>query len=42
MSLQAAKSILVQDRMDWNKPHLTWIPEWNYRIFRLVKRAKKS
>ena len=23
MNLQAARSILIQDRMDWRKPHLT-------------------
>lgn len=38
MILQAAKAILVRDQMDWNKPHLRWVPERNYRLFRLVKK----
>lgn len=26
MTLQAARSILVKERMDWNRPHLNWLP----------------
>lgn len=33
MMLQAAKSMLVKDRMDWHKPHLNWVPEKIYRYF---------
>ncbi|MBB4020555.1 hypothetical protein GGR17_000346 [Confluentimicrobium naphthalenivorans] len=38
MILQAAKTMLVRDRMDWHKPHLSWVPDWNYRLFRNVKK----
>jgi len=41
MNLQAAKSVLVRDRMDWNKPHLTWVPEWAYRLFRDANKYSK-
>lgn len=33
MTLQAAKSMLVRDRMDYRKPHLTWFPDQIYRYF---------
>ena len=33
MSLQAAKSMLVRDRMDWRKPHVTWLSSKFYRFF---------
>ncbi len=33
MNLLAAQHILVQDRADWNKPHLSWIPKTLYRSF---------
>jgi hypothetical protein len=33
MNLQAARSILIQDRMDWRKPHLTWVNDRYYRFF---------
>lgn len=36
MNLQAAKTMLIDDQLDWNKPHLRWIPAWNYRLFRQV------
>lgn len=32
--------MLVRDQMDWNKPHLSWVPEWNYRLFRQVRKRK--
>lgn len=38
MNLQAAQSILMQDRRDWNKPHLVWLPEALYRAFRTTRR----
>lgn len=31
MSLIAAKSILIQERMDWRRPHLRWLAEALYR-----------
>ena len=34
MMLQTAQSLLTQDRMDWRKPHLRWLPERAYRLFR--------
>lgn len=33
MTLQAAKSMLVRDRMDWRKPHVPWISMKFYRYF---------
>jgi hypothetical protein len=33
MNLQTAQALLTQDRMDWRKPHLTWISEKFYRYF---------
>lgn len=38
MNLLTARQILVRDRMDWNRPHLGWISEKLYRLFREVKR----
>ena len=32
MILQAAKQILVKDQLDWNRPHLTWMPDNLYRL----------
>ena len=34
MSLLTASQMLTRDRMDWNKPHLTWISAKLYRFFR--------
>ncbi len=36
MTLDTARSLLVRDRMDWNKPHLNWMPGKLYRLFRSV------
>lgn len=33
MTLLIAKSILIQDRMDWRKPHLGWLSSKLYRFF---------
>lgn len=33
MSLLTATQILTTDRMDWNKPHLSWISAKLYRYF---------
>lgn len=35
MTLAAAKTLLVRDRMDWHKPHLSWLPARVYRLVRL-------
>ena len=37
MNLYSAKQMLVRDQLDWNKPHLNWLPEWAYRLFRETK-----
>ncbi|MDJ0825385.1 MAG: hypothetical protein QNJ16_07775 [Rhodobacter sp.] len=37
MNLQAARSILIQDRLDWTKPHLRWISDTVYRHLRSVR-----
>ena len=34
MTLQAAKSMLMRERMDWNRPHLNWIADHFYRTIR--------
>ena len=36
MNLLHARSIVVRERMDWNRPHLAWIP----RAFYSAKRRK--
>ncbi len=33
MNLHVAQSMLVRDRMDWRKPHLSWVPTRIYRFF---------
>ncbi|QEW21774.1 hypothetical protein LA6_003986 [Marinibacterium anthonyi] len=33
MSLLTASQLLTTDRMDWNKPHLSWISANFYRFF---------
>lgn len=38
MTLLTAKSLLVQDRMDWNKPHLSWLSARIYRLFSETRR----
>jgi len=37
MTLQTAKSLFLLDRLDWNKPHLSWIPDRFYRPFRQTR-----
>lgn len=34
MNLHTARAMLMQDRMDWRKPHLKWISNRFYRFFR--------
>ena len=34
MNLQAARNLLMRDRLDWRKPHLRWINDTYYRLFR--------
>lgn len=33
MSLLTASKLLTTDRMDWNKPHLSWISAKFYRFY---------
>lgn len=33
MNLHTAQSLLIQDRRDWVKPHLSWLPAALYRSF---------
>lgn len=40
MLLQSAQAMLVQDRMDWNKPHLKWTAPKYYRLFRQAKTTR--
>ena len=37
MNLYTAHTMLVRDRMDWDKPHLTWLPKRLYRAFSRTK-----
>ncbi|TCP22871.1 hypothetical protein EV656_105173 [Rhodovulum adriaticum] len=38
MNLHTAQSMMMHDRLDWNKPHLKWISNRLYRYFSAVKR----
>jgi hypothetical protein len=38
MTLDTARALLVRNRMDWNRPHLPWVPGRFYRMFRSVPR----
>jgi hypothetical protein len=38
MSLSHARSLLVHDRMDWNRPRLPWVAPALYRRFRKAPR----
>ena len=38
MNLLVARNLIIQDRMDWRKPHLRWLPEALYRPFRALRR----
>lgn len=38
MNLLAAKPMLVRERMDWNRPHLHWLPKALYFNKRAAKR----
>jgi len=33
MTLQTAKYALLRERMDWNRPHLRWLPNSVYGGF---------
>lgn len=37
MNLHLAQAMLLDDRMDWRKPHLRWVAEAFYRSFRSKK-----
>ncbi|AAV96300.1 hypothetical protein SPO3065 [Ruegeria pomeroyi DSS-3] len=37
MNLHTAQSLLIQDRRDWVKPHLSWLPATLYRSFASLK-----
>lgn len=41
MNTHIARAMLVQDRMDWNRPHLNWLPSGLYRLAREVIRKTK-
>jgi hypothetical protein len=32
MTLLTARTLLLDDRMDWNRAHLRWIPAGIYRL----------
>ena len=37
MTLHSARTFVVRDRLDWNKPHLQWMPNRLYRLFRRAR-----
>ena len=37
MPLNAARTLLVRDRLDWNRPHLRWFADTLYRTLRPSK-----
>ena len=37
MTLLTARTYLVRDRMDWRKPHLSWVPDRLYRLYRTAR-----
>ncbi len=41
MNLEAAKSVIMRDRLDWNKPHLQWLPGSLYRFFAQATRQTR-
>lgn len=38
MNIVTAQALVIRDRYDWNKPHLTWLPERLYRAFSEIRR----
>ncbi|WP_263405996.1 hypothetical protein [Histidinibacterium aquaticum] len=43
MHLYTARTFFAQDRLDWNRPHLRWVPRSLYRLAReAVKRRKPA
>lgn len=41
MNLYAAKTLLVNDRLDWHKPHARWLTNAMYRLRRYKGTAKR-
>ncbi|WP_353314642.1 MULTISPECIES: hypothetical protein [unclassified Shimia] len=41
MNLNTAKTLLVTDRMDWHKPHASWLSNAMYRLRRFHGDAKQ-
>ena len=39
MTLLAAQTLLIRDRMDWRKPHLKWVSDSFYRQFRWTSKV---
>ncbi len=39
MPLNAAKTFLVRERLDWNRPHLRWLADTLYRNLRISYRS---
>ena len=42
MILLTAKPMLVQERMDWNRAHLPWIPSRIYRLFSEARHGNRG
>ncbi|SLN50340.1 hypothetical protein ROA7023_02174 [Roseisalinus antarcticus] len=34
MTLHNARTLFTRERMDWNRPHLNWMPRKLYRLAR--------
>jgi len=39
MILQVAKQILMNERMDWKRPHLRWFPNTVYTVVARTRRV---
>lgn len=37
MQLLLARAMFIPDRMDWKKPHLSWVSERLYRPFAFLR-----
>jgi len=38
MNLLHARSVVFKEQMNWNRPHLRWLPKSLYRYFREARK----
>ncbi|WP_281274714.1 hypothetical protein [Histidinibacterium lentulum] len=41
MGLHTARTLFTEDRLDWNRPHLRWLPARLYRLAREAVRPRR-